>query len=70
MPSSIVRRGFKSPKGTLFGYTLQEIGVSLCIFFGLLVTFIPSKSGKGLTEEFSWIGFVYIFFIFKNLIYY
>ena len=58
MPSSIISRGFRSPKGTIFGYTGEEIGVSFCIFLGLVTMFIPSSSGKGLLENFSWLGAV------------
>lgn len=58
MPTSVVLRGFKSPKGTIFGYTRSEIAVSVALFIGLVIMFLPSSSGKGLLANFSFIGVV------------
>ncbi|KAH7830745.1 uncharacterized protein MONOS_13009p3 [Monocercomonoides exilis] len=62
MPSSFIINGKKgvSPN-TIFGYSKEEVFVSVGLFLGLTTMLLPIGSVKGLREGFSWIGVLMMF---------
>lgn len=62
MPATIIQRNKKGSSeernGIFFGYSLDELIVSLSICGGLVLMLYPSSGKEGIEKEFSWIGFV------------